>query len=227
MPSSSILPGRSDRACFIGPTGCGKSVLAQAALEHYGTDYVVVDPKKQWEPSAAQGPVRLVESMAKLRGALDDSHKDGRPVIVRPSRSDVEQYGWSAPCNEVARLCLERGNTIVYFDELYYVARGSDFFVTAPDYYYAITTGRSLGVGVWGSVQRPAWVPVAALTESDVRYTFFLRALSDRKTVEGLTGPVDWDGLRRNKHSFMAATDMETWGPMRLDLAAGVSKPSA
>lgn len=211
-----LIPERNQRAVFIGPTGSGKTYLARRLLESLGDDYIVVDPKRQWEPPS-NIEARIVVNRKQLDAALTASARDGQPIIYRPSKAEVSSGDWSGPCDYVASRALERRHTTLYYDELAYVASGSDFRSKAPNYYYAITTGRSLGVGVWGSVQRPAWIPRIALTESDYRYTFYLRSESDRSTVEGLMGDgVSWDRLRRIPYSWYCATDVELVGPRRI-----------
>lgn len=188
-------------------------------IESIGDDYIIVDPKRQWD-APMNIEARVVTQQKHLRSALSASARDAKPIIYRPSKADVLSEGWSGLCDEAAALALERRNTTLYYDELAYVASGSDFRQTAPNYYYAITTGRSHGVGVWGSVQRPAWIPRIALTESDMRYTFFLRTENDRKTVEGLMGDdVPWEALRQKRYAWYAASDREASGPhtLRLD----------
>ncbi|MGH7745880.1 MAG: hypothetical protein ACREQ5_14035, partial [Candidatus Dormibacteria bacterium] len=65
-----------------------------------------------------------------------------------------------------------------------------------------------LGVGVWASVQRPRWVPMISLTESDLRISFYLRSREDRSRMDSVMGDgVPWDSLQKTPHSFVAGTD--------------------
>lgn len=207
-----IVPKRNDRAIFIGPTGSGKTTLAHVLLNFYG-DVLIVDPKHQWE---ARKEDLLAHNLHELETALDKAADEHRHVVYIVPEEHLLRRN-ASELDKVADMALQRGDTTLYYDELYFVASGNDFAERAPRYFAAVTTGRSKGVGVWASVQRPRWIPLIALTETDVRATFFLRNAGDRQSVENTMGnDIPWEVLRRNKHSFVMADDMETTIPLKL-----------
>lgn len=205
-------PGSSERVVFVGPTRSGKTKLARTLLRGR-PNVVVVDPKHQWEPEHAD---RLVKTLPHLETALNHSREDGRRIVYRPAKEHLLPSNGNL-LDEVARLALERKNTLLYYDELVFVANATDFWKRAPHFYFAMTTGGGLGVGLWGSVQRPSHVPMIVFTESEYRATFYLRNKSDRDRMQDTMGDdIPWSTLRRNKYAFCFADDMDTTAPLRL-----------
>lgn len=209
------LPPANSRVCFCGPTRSGKTYLARSWLRTYN-NVAVLDPKRQftWHEHGKRF-ARIATTYRQFEKLMVKSEADGYPVIYRPPEEHLlpehAEY-----LDGFFRYCLERRNTLAYVDELYYVASGSDFTKRAPFYFRAVTTGASKGVGVWSSFQRPTWVPLISLSETDMRAVFFLRFEADRKRIEENFGPVPWDLLRMNKYSFVLSTDEWTSGVLRL-----------
>lgn len=233
-----LVPRSNNRAVFVGPTGSGKTVLARFMLSFY-KNVICVDPKYQWDVKedrqsptgyrypndrdyvTLQGkPVYYANDLKELRHVMDAQVENPYHILYQPPREHLLMTQASAEkLDEVAALSLERGHTTLYYDELYYVANGSDFQRRAPNYFYCVTTGRSKKVGVWASVQRPSWIPLIALTETDIRSTFFLRHVDDRRRMEKLMGDnIPWDKLRKYRHSFVQADDMDTSGLLKLQI---------
>ncbi|MGH7745999.1 MAG: ATP-binding protein, partial [Candidatus Dormibacteria bacterium] len=116
-----FAPKSCDRVCIVGPTGSGKSVLARSLLanrEHV----LVVDPKHQWAPQHGDD-VTVKSGLRALNHALNRARKNGETVIYRPSREDLAD---PARLDEVAKMALARKNTLLYYDELVFVAQGSN-----------------------------------------------------------------------------------------------------
>jgi|SRR6185437_1612303 len=232
-----LIPRSNNRACFVGPTGSGKTVLARFCLGFY-SNVIAVDPKHDWQIVGSRNsptgyaypnkpeyvtlrnrPVYLATDLNELRECMDEQREQPYHILYRPPREHLIAAN-ADKLDEVAGLVLERGHTTLYYDELYYVANGSDFQKRAPNYFYCVTTGRSKKVGVWASVQRPSWIPIIALSETDIRSTFFLRHADDRKRMEKLMGDgVPWDKLRTWRHSFVQANDMDSTNTMKLQIA--------
>ncbi len=208
------LPKPNERLVIVGPTRCGKSYLARTLLRG-APNVLVVAPKgpKSWPLDA--GDLRAV-NLKQLAQRLDEARKTGARVVYYPPREHLLPEN-SADLDEVAAMALERRNTLLFYDELVYVANGNDFTKRAPHFYFALTTGGSQGVGVWGLCQRPSHIPAIVFTESEYRATFYLRKKSDRDRMEDALGDeVPWDILRRNRHSFVFGDDMETSHAMKL-----------
>lgn len=206
---------RSNRVVIVGPTGCGKSVLARKLLAQQD-QAIIVDPKHQWKPRKGD---HLATNIKELKSALNKMRgEDGNHVVYRVPREHLLPQN-AEFLDQVPALALERKNTLLFYDELVFVAGSSDFFRRAPNFYYAMTTGRGLGVGVWGLAQRPTWIPVIVFSESDYRATFYLRKRTDRARLEEFLGDeIPWGVLRAKKHSFVIGDDMKTSPPLRLSL---------
>lgn len=209
------LPPPNSRVCFVGPTRSGKTFLARAWLKTYN-NVAVLDPKGQfaWHESGPRFG-RVATSYRQFERMMVKSEADGFPVIYRPPSEYLLPQN-AEYLDGFYQYCLERQNTLTYVDELYYVASGSDFTRRAPYYFRCVTAGASKGVGVWSAFQRPTWVPLIALTETEMRALFFLRFASDRERIEKNFGAIPWDTLRREKHSFILSTDEWTSKVARL-----------
>ncbi len=212
-------PKPNERACFVGPTRCGKTMLARKLLVHY-RNVIAVDPKHQFtwgldNPRFQRIALSLPDLTAQL--AEVEAARSGDAIIYRPPPDHL------LPANAhlldaVARIAWDRGGTLLYYDELYFVASSSDFANRAPFFFHCVTAGAGRGVGVWSAFQRPAWVPVVATSETDFRFVFYLRKRADRDRAEDMCGDVPWNELQKNKHSFVWATDQELSSPQRLQL---------
>lgn len=225
-----LIPKPTDRAVFVGPTGSGKSVLAEMLLSYVtarlSANVVIVDPKHGWEFHRAKNetgyvnkykqPLYVASDLDELEDALDEQRENGFQVLYQPPKEHLVRQN-ADKLDEVASIVFDRGHTTLYYDELYMVANGSDFQRRAPNYFYCVTQGRAKKIGVWGSVQRPSWIPLIALTETEVRSTFYLRNADDRKRMEKVLGDgVPWEKLQKFPHSFVQANDMEITGVNRL-----------
>jgi hypothetical protein len=220
------LPPPNSRVAFVGPTRSGKTYLARAWLRAY--DHVaILDPKRQFSWRSRDPRFsRYARSWNEFRRMMERSERDGWPVVYQPppdallpqNADQLDQFYW---------YCLRRGDTLTYTDELYFIANGSNFAVRAPWFFRAVTTGASQGVGVWSAFQRPSWIPLIAITETEVRALFYLRHRADRETIESCFGPVEWEALRRERHAFALSTDDWTSGPIRLRATANASEPGA
>jgi len=208
-----MLPRSNERVVFVGPTRSGKTRLARTLLRGR-PNVLIVDPKGQWQ--ADPGDL-IAKTLPQLAQRLNAARDTGRRVVYRvPKEHLLPANAWYL--DEVARMVLDRGKTLLYYDELVFVANGTDFTKRAPHFYFAMTTGASRGVGVWGSVQRPSHVPSIVFSETEYRATFYLRKASDRDRMEEVMGDdVPWDVLRRNRYAFVFADDLDTTRPLRLN----------
>jgi hypothetical protein len=212
-----LQPKATNRVIAIGPTGCGKSFLMEWLLSHY-PDVVKVDFKHDIRATEGDLIAKDLRSLEKRLSEADNQH-----IIYRVPQEHLNPDN-SSYLDAVAKMAKEYATKkrplILYYDELVYVAGSANFFKRAPNYYYAVTTGRGQGLGVWGCVQRPSWVPLIALSESDIRFSFYLRKRSDRERAEELLGDIDWEMLKR-EHTFVAGNDLETSIPSILRFQKG------
>lgn len=213
-------PAPQQRFATIGPTGCGKTVLNRALLARFN-DVIVIDPKHRWDwELPGDRYSRYATSFKELVQMLLEIERkgSGAPVVYRPPIEDLQQRN-IARLDRVYELAFSRGNTHVHNDEQYFATpyTSSERATNAmPWWFRCITAGRGIGVGVSAAFQRDTNVPLITMSETDLRIVFYLRMSEDRKRAEQLCGPVDWESLQRNPHSFVWATDMFCSTPMRL-----------
>lgn len=213
-----LVPGPTDRFVILGPTGSGKTVAMQDMLRRVDdgdTLNVIVDPKHHLKPRKCD---IIATTLRKLEAAMNTLRRRSEgDVIYHVPREHLLRKN-AQELDHVAKLALDATWTRLVYDEVKYVASASDFEERAPNFYFSITTGRWSHVPVWMGAQRPSWIPLVVLSESDVRQTFYLRMRDDQRRAEELLGPVDWEALKFHSHSFAMATDQSERGPMRLAL---------
>jgi energy-coupling factor transporter ATP-binding protein EcfA2 len=225
------LPRPDERVVFIGPTGSGKTYLAQHMLSKY-QQVVVIDAKhdsKTWSKWEKNKAVIKAGSLSQLERGLNEMRKGGGAVLYRPPFEHLRASGVEG-IDVVFELAFRRGDTIVYIDDLVLLARNSAAFAKLPSYQDCVTCGRSKGVAIWSSIQRPARVPLISMTESEHQFAFYLRNGDDRRTTDDVLGddpPVNWSQLRALKYSYMWGTNEALRGPFIFSTSAGtLSKAS-
>lgn len=205
---SDLQPGPTDRACFLGMTGSGKTVLAEHLLRF--RPYVVVLDVKGTLNWAGY---TLFTSLETLQAADPEKHPR---MIWRPTWQDL---GNVEILDSFFRWIYLRKNCTVYVDEIQGVATATDF----PGHMAAcIQRGRELGVCLWASSQRPSRIPMIVVSEAEYSYTFRLRIDGDRKRMAEVTG-MDPDVLADlPKHYFyFSPLDGDSVGPLTLELNNG------
>ena len=225
----SSLPRPDERVVFIGPTGSGKTYLAQRVLSKY-QQVVVIDAKhdsKIWGKWERNKGVIKAGSLKQLEAGLNQMKKDGGAILYRPPFEHLRASGVEG-LDVVFELAFKRHDTIVYIDDLVLLARNSAAFAKLPSYQDCVTCGRSKGVAIWSSIQRPARVPLISMTESEHQFAFYLRNGDDRKTTDDVMGddpPVPWATLRSQKYSYMWGTNESLRGPFILGESGKIAQP--
>lgn len=185
----------SDRVCFFGRTGSGKTTLARAFLRAVPR-FVVLDAKHTFR-------------MRNVPISSEYNRFRARQVVRLPY--DAEDW------EGVMRRIWRRRRTLLYVDETTLVneAYGSRL---SPQLGRAIRTGRELGIGVWIGSQRPKDIPSAIFTEAEHFFIFQLNWHEDRKKVVSFTNTDLMDDLERlHGHQFLYYSVLENrW--MRAEL---------
>jgi hypothetical protein len=174
-----------DRVTLCGMTGSGKTYLARGVLST-APRLIICDAKGLLETGGPEGWDYV--SWDKGYPLL----KRGEParVYIPPLHSDE---AWEEKFRQIFKL---RG-VAVYVDELYQVgpAAGSEGLRAL------YTQGRQLNIGMWASVQRPAFVPKYVFSEASYIFMFNLQLEDDLETMgkqigrRVMTEPLGWYGF--------------------------------
>lgn len=163
----------NQRIISVGKTGSGKTFLMKYLTKKLKR-LMVLDPKAMIDP--VDWRLDWVDG-----GGLRDlqNGKEARLLVRTFDQQDWAEYltyAWNA------------SNLVVYIDELYALV---DFGRSAPPRILSqlYTQGRERLVGMWGATQRPAWVPMFTLSESDWFFAFRTQLQDDRKRLAELMGP--------------------------------------
>lgn len=159
--------GNNERVLFVGTTGSGKTVLAKYFLQKLSRA-IVIDPKHTFRLEG----YRIANGLPIFHSSFN--------IIMRPKRWDDTRMA------DVLLEAMKRRNIIIYIDELQSVTE--NFPISAMVLGDIARTGRERGMGLWSATQRPRWVPLQFLTESEVLFVFWLRSGQDRKYIAGYAG---------------------------------------
>jgi hypothetical protein len=173
-----------ERAAFVGKTGSGKSYLARHFLAPVRR-LVVFDGKGDLDLNEWG----LVPAGQKEQRSLKNG---GNGRLYVPPQLDGDWSEWLT-------LVYGLGNVLLYIDEMYAVVEPGKR--PHPLLAACYTRGRSRGIGVWASTQRPSWVPLIMFSEAEWFFIFRLTMADDRKKLAGFTGP-DVEHPIKDRHGF-------------------------
>jgi hypothetical protein len=178
MPSTietpDILLRSNERIFLCGKTGSGKTYGAKYMLRPFPR-LIVLDVKDQLQDWG------LVPYDKEARRLLKAGYGIQARVVVPVGKDPAETW------DKVFLDVLEAGNCHIYIDEMYgVVPPGSK---VSPLLWAIYTRGRSMGIGASSASQRPTWVPLFALSESEHFFVFRLSLADDRKRMSAFMGP--------------------------------------
>jgi hypothetical protein len=158
---------------LAGQTGSGKTTAAKHLLRLCDR-LIVIDPKANMDETWD-----LEEADVRQQRALLDG-KAARLHFIPPIDMEDNYY------RNIFSLAMDAGNVILYIDEMYAVfppgAKPADPLVMTW------TRGREFGVGTWGATQRPTWIPLFSMSESQHFFCFRLMLEDDRDRMASLMG---------------------------------------
>ena len=166
---------RGEHAFVAGRTGSGKTYLVKRYLQEAAPVYVL-DVKKtlDWQ--------HILEKDIVYLDKLDKVFKaKKKKVIYQPdwAEMDMDHY------NEFFKHIYKKGDCSVFIDE----TMGIGTAIKYPDFYKALLTrGRELGISVWSCSQRPASIPIIAMSEATHFFIFDLNMRKDRVRLAEIAG---------------------------------------
>jgi energy-coupling factor transporter ATP-binding protein EcfA2 len=176
-PAPDLIPKRGERAFVTGQTGSGKSAfVAQFLLPRIDMSPIIIYDTKDEPKFDALKPARVVATQEQLDDAYRDQEIDY--IIVRPPISVTSDP--DALDDMLYHHYEYYPDSVCYIDELYQFVRN---FRAGRGLQGLLTRGRSRGITTIMASQRPAFIPMFALTESQKFYIFFLAHEDDRKRI--------------------------------------------
>lgn len=174
-----ILPKPHERLAVVGTSGSGKTTLIQRLLAIDPDQIIIIvdsKPDDAWEPRKWWDTRRKVKSRPVLLPHLRVGMLRKGMYVYRP-----EEPPYADPRNAVlfGRI-LKRGKLTLVFDELNDFANGS---YVIPSVNKLFRQGRSKKVRIIAGFQRPAQIPIGALSEITQAVVFALRRGEDRKRL--------------------------------------------
>lgn len=189
----------SEHTFIVGMTGSGKSFFAETYLANY--PFVIkldikgeyferkADNKNPWEGLEEGKDFVMVEHLAELADC------ETPKIIYCP---DIEEQNILF-YDEFFRFCYERGNTIVWVDELMSVARANSY----PKWlHFAMTRARSKNVGFWLCSQRPSDIPNIIIANCTHFVMYNLMLSDDRKKMAKVSGCEEMENNPKGKYTF-------------------------
>jgi len=168
-----FFPSIDDRALIVGQTGSGKTHFAKWLLTKLNRPVVVYDTKHE------RGFDDFAIISDNIRAALNAARRHGIS-IYRPSSDKIANL--DSLNSDLEYHFLNGGGITAYIDELYSFHKTLNPVLGLRR---LLTQGRSKGIGVIMSTQRPSQISTFSLSESDFFYIF---TLTNEKDVDKLDG---------------------------------------
>jgi hypothetical protein len=194
MSAQILAPSYSERILFLGSNGTGKTKLSRRLLAagNYPR-WIVLDVKGEFKPEG-RDKYEIIRTPKELYAALfpfwpwENGWKKHPHIIYRPE-VEFQSGPWldwvmrtlykRAVADFDQRREIPKYPFICIVDEALFMAKtGSVRWMSA-----CAVTGRSLGIGLWITSQRPAWIPVEVRSEAWRWYVFHLAWEEDEKEV--------------------------------------------
>jgi len=185
MAEPEVIVQADQRVVAVGKTGSGKSFLMRFLVQQLHRA-MVLDPKATIDPKVWGLEWANEKQLRQL-------HK-GKSAKILVRADTLEEYGYWL------QAAWDIGQIVVYIDELYALV---EFGQSKPPKILSriYTQGREKEVGVWGATQRPSWVPMFTLSESDWFFAFRTQLQDDRARLAQLMGEEVMNPIP-DKHGF-------------------------
>ena len=172
---------QGEHVTLIGPTGCGKTLLAQELIKC--RSHVVATGVKYRDDSMS----RLLKQGWKRSNTWPERPRNCTRHIVWPTETDIEKVR-DVRHDSFRRMLADiyvRGGWGVWTDELRYM---TDFLGLRKHYQEMYIAGRSNNISLVSAAQRPSHVPLEAYSQAAHLFLFRTGDERDLSRVGGLNG---------------------------------------
>lgn len=213
---SSLLPERGERALIVGQTGSGKTAFACWLLKRIQRAPVVIYDTKIEAKFLTLQPSTVVTTFDEVLAVFDNGEHDY--IIVRPP-SDLIGYPRALDNDYLLRHYIELRGIDLYIDELksfHNNGRAGSGLINL------LERGRSSGITLIMSTQRPSWISLSTLSEAQKTFIFYLKSEDDIKRVaKFVPGIAEKPKLTSRGYQFYYYDDAEDrlqlFKPIKLD----------
>lgn len=176
MELSDLAPGIGERGFIAGNSGSGKSTLSRylALVMASRQPLVIIDPKN--EIDIFKGRETVINKPGDIKNASVIRYV---PSLDSDVVTDVDV---------IMRACYNAGNIAIWIDELYAVCEGATTGQSLNGLRAVLTRGRSKKVTFLGLAQRPAFLPMFCISETNKQYVFSLPLKNDRDRMAEIIG---------------------------------------
>lgn len=210
-----IVPQRGERVLSVGQTGSGKTTF-NIWLMHQIPDSPIFIYDTKHEPKFDAMPNSIsISSFKQVDEILENAEHDY--VIVRPP--DAHLADWETLDKYLQYHYAHLQGYPAYIDELTTVH--STGGRPGPGLVNLLSRGRSKGITVLGSTQRPSYISPLCVTEAQKLYALKMNLKRDRKKIDDLVE--DFSSLPIAKPHFFYYMDMASmekpvlFSPVKLD----------
>lgn len=183
MNYSDLCPAASERMLIVGRTGSGKSTLTKHLLETLSKDELIIifDTKQEYDIGNAFTRA-LGRTLYRPLPTVNLKRLESGVFIYQPSYPEIRDV--KVP--RILNSALKRKKCTIVIHEINDFSRGG---YVLPVLGKVIRQGRSKDVRMFLETQRPAGMPLIALTEANRVACFRLRSLDDRKRMAQWVDP--------------------------------------
>ena len=194
-------PSYQARVLFLGANGSGKTEVAAQIIRGYPR-VVILDIKYDFPIPWPKGDYVIVKKPPGIGWWFLDPWRTAKHIIYRPE----PPYDTGPWVTYFLDQMFDRGRRegkrkpyILYLDEGGWVAYNGAKMAMAR----LAISGRSIGIGLWISAQRPRGIPPEVRSEAWVHYVFYLRKKADRKELaEVLDDQYDDDAFASTERDY-------------------------
>ena len=192
----------------IGPTKSGKTTLIRELMKNASRKrthpwQVLVATKRKDEVLDKFKPDGFIRIPS---WSVSDAEVMPKVMLAPPLKSAREKEKQADEIQRALTSIYNQGGWLVYMDELKHLSK---YLSLDPEIELLLHQGRSAGISVVGSVQRPRHVPLMAYDQADHLFLWRSRDRNIEKRLDELGGQVDMGliehGVRnlKSRHHFL------------------------